>query len=99
MKDGFSKKMNRNDRIIELWKKRAFPAYQGNGPYIYLSFDLYEIKEGLSFIDILNSLGCNVWYDEKMPDGRYWTSDICTGLYFEYTTRFQKTCHQSDYRC
>lgn len=72
--------MNRSNRIIDLWQKRAFPAYQGNEPYIYLSFAPFEIEEGLSVIDVLNRLGCRVRYDEKIPDGRYWTSDICNAI-------------------
>lgn len=70
--------MNRNQN--EQWLERACPSYQGDEPYIFLSFAPFDLKEGLAVLSILNGLGCRVRYDEKMLTGRPWTSGICDAI-------------------
>lgn len=76
--------MNRENRQQkdpnELWEKRPCPAYQGNEPYVYLSFAPFELAEGLETLSILNRLGCRVCYDENMLTGRPWTGRICDAI-------------------
>ena len=67
-------------KINELWAQKSYPSYQGNEPYIFLSFAPWEIKEGLATLSILNDAGCHVGYDEKLLTGRPWTSGICDAI-------------------
>ena len=70
--------MSRNQN--EQWLKRACPSYQGEEPYIFLSFAPFDLKEGLAVLSILNGLGCRVRYDENLLTGRPWTSGICDAI-------------------
>ena len=69
--------MTADNRKKELLEKRAYPPYQGDEPYVYLSFAPWEVREGLLTRNILNEAGCHVSYDDKMLTGRPWTSGIC----------------------
>lgn len=72
-----------NGRYIkpeELWEKRACSSYQGDEPYIFLSFAPFDLWEGLTVLSILNGLGCRVRYDENMLTGRPWTGEICDAI-------------------
>ena len=64
----------------ELWNHRASPSYEGNEPYVYLSFEPYDLKEGLATLSILNGLGCRIRYNEKMLTGRPWTGEISEAI-------------------
>ena len=72
--------MMRNNDIKELWDNRACPSYEGDEPYVYLSFAPYALKEGLAALSILNELGCRIRYNEKMLTGRPWTSEISEAI-------------------
>ncbi len=72
--------MSRNDKNSEILKSKASHACPGNEPYIYLNFSRYEMEDGLSVLDALNSIGCRVRYDENMQSGRFWTGDICDAI-------------------
>lgn len=72
--------MTANDVIKTLWEKRACHDYEGDEPYIYLSFAPFEMAEGLITLSILNEAGCRVRYDENMLTGRPWTGGICDAI-------------------
>ncbi len=67
-------------RKKELWEGRRFPSYQGEEPFVYLSYAGYELEEGLLTLRVLNEAGCRVRYDEELFVGRPWTSGICDAI-------------------
>ncbi len=79
---GKERNMDRMRAIREsrLWEERCCQPYHGDEPYIFLSFDHYELREGLSTLRILNEAGCHVWYNENLLTGRPWTGEICDAL-------------------
>lgn len=57
-----------------------FEAYQGNEPYIYVS---YEHKDSNAVFPHLNKLrkeGYRIWYDEGIAPGTNWSDEIATAI-------------------
>ena len=51
-------------------------AYQGNKPYIFLSYSHKDEELALSVIEYLQEKNFNVWYDEGIHSGTQWKDVI-----------------------
>lgn len=52
--------------------------YQGDEPYIFLSYSRKNRDEALEIIKILQMQGCRVWYDEGILPGKEWEDYIAS---------------------
>ena len=55
---------------------KPFPAYQGNGPYIFVCFAHSDEDDVYPEIGWLHERGINLWYDEAISAGRIWREEI-----------------------
>ena len=67
---------------------RPFPAYNGDEPYISVSYA--HDDETLVYPEItrLKDHGLNVWYDESIPPGLTWLDEVA--LAFSLTQNLPK---------
>ena len=49
---------------------RFFKPYEGNRPYLFISYAHKQSEEVVSTIRILYEKGWRLWYDEGIPAGR-----------------------------
>ena len=52
--------------------ERPFPAYQGDAPYIFVSYAHDDAALVYPEITRLKEQGFNVWYDEGISPGATW---------------------------
>ena len=57
-----------------------YPAYRGNGSYIFVSYAHADAAVTFAQIKRFNEAGFNVWYDEGIAPGNSWSNDIATAL-------------------
>ena len=57
-----------------------YPAYNGDEPYIFVSYSHKDSELVFAEIKLLNELGYNVWYDEGIAPGNEWTEEIANAL-------------------
>ncbi|MFX1329599.1 MAG: toll/interleukin-1 receptor domain-containing protein, partial [Promethearchaeota archaeon] len=57
-----------------------FKAYEGEGPFIFVSYSHTDRLQVYPIIDYLNKTGVNIWYDEGIPISEDWKSSIVDNL-------------------
>jgi len=57
-----------------------FKAYEGDGPFIFVSYSHTDRLQVYPIIDYLNRTGINIWYDEGIPVSEDWKSSIVDNL-------------------
>ncbi|MDK1025062.1 MAG: TIR domain-containing protein [Gammaproteobacteria bacterium] len=60
--------------------ERPFPAYQGDEPYIFVSYAHEDDALVYSEIQWLHDQGFNIWYDEGISPGSRWSEELATSL-------------------
>lgn len=64
---------------IDLYKNRC-AVYDGDKPYIFVSYSHQDIERVVSLIRKLQSLGFRIWYDSGVPAGTEWREVIARKL-------------------
>lgn len=64
---------------IDLYKNRC-SVYEGEKPYIFVSYSHRDIEKVVTLIRQLQSLGFRVWYDSGVPAGADWPEEIASHL-------------------
>ena len=49
-----------------------FQPYEGNKPFLFISYAHRESEETVSTVRILHEKGYRIWYDEGIPAGSDW---------------------------
>jgi hypothetical protein len=57
-----------------------FKAYEGDGPFVFVSYSHTDRLQVYPIIDYLNKSGINIWYDEGIPVSEDWKSSIVDNL-------------------
>ncbi len=57
-----------------------FKAYEGDGPFVFVSYSHTDRLQVYPIIDYLNRIGINIWYDEGIPISEDWKSSIVDKL-------------------
>jgi hypothetical protein len=57
-----------------------FIAYQGDGPFVFVSYSHTDRLKVYPIIDYLNKTGINIWYDEGIPVSEDWKESIVENL-------------------
>ncbi|MAF08774.1 MAG: hypothetical protein CL389_13105 [Acidiferrobacteraceae bacterium] len=60
--------------------ERPFPAYQGDEPYIFVSYAHDDAALVYPEITRLRSEGFNIWYDEGISPGSTWRDEVALAL-------------------
>lgn len=64
---------------IDLYKNRC-SVYEGEKPYIFVSYSHQDIEKVVTLIRRLSLLGFRIWYDSGIPAGSDWDEVIATHL-------------------
>ena len=56
--------------------KKEFPAYQGDQPYVFVSYAHTDARAVYPELQRLHTLGINVWYDEGISPGAIWRDEL-----------------------
>ena len=56
--------------------KKDFPAYQGDQPYVFVSYAHADAGAVHPELQRLHALGFNVWYDEGISPGSVWRDEL-----------------------
>ena len=56
--------------------EKTFPAYQGDEPYVFISYAHGDAGVVYPELERLNALGFNVWYDEGIIPGSVWRDEL-----------------------
>ena len=59
---------------------RPFPAYQGDEPYIFVSYSHEDSDVVLPGIQQLRDQGFNIWYDEGISPGASWREELAESI-------------------
>ena len=62
------------------FEDRALAPYQGNEPYIFLSYSHRDAGPAAEIIRELNLDGFRVWYDEGLVPGKEWDENIARAI-------------------
>jgi tetratricopeptide (TPR) repeat protein len=57
-----------------------FKAYEGDGPFVFVSYSHIDRLQVYPIIDYLNKTGKNIWYDEGIPISEDWKKSIVDNL-------------------
>ena len=57
-----------------------FKAYEGDGPFVFVSYSHTDRLQVYPIIDYLNKTGINIWYDEGIPVSEDWKKSIVDNL-------------------
>jgi len=57
-----------------------FKAYEGDEPFVFVSYAHTDKLQVYPIIDYLNKTGTNIWYDEGIPVSEDWKSSIVDSL-------------------
>jgi len=67
---------------------KPFPAYEGDGPYVFVSYSHKDSSSVYPEITWLRDCGFNVWYDEGIEAGTEWSEELANriegGMLFLY---------------
>jgi adenylate cyclase len=56
--------------------RKNFPAYQGDQPYVFVSYAHADAGAVYPELERLHALGFNVWYDEGISPGSVWRDEL-----------------------
>lgn len=59
---------------------RPFPAYKGDGPYIFVSYSHRDSASVFPELEWLKASGINVWYDEGIEAGTEWREELAKAI-------------------
>ncbi len=57
-----------------------FEAYEGDEPFVFVSYSHTDKLQVYPIIDYLNKIGLNIWYDEGIPISENWKRSIVENL-------------------
>jgi hypothetical protein len=57
-----------------------FKAYEGDGPFVFVSYSHTDRLQVYPIIDYLNKTDTNIWYDEGIPISEDWKKSIVDNL-------------------
>jgi len=60
--------------------ERPFPAYQGDGPYIFVSYSHKDREVVFAGLQWLRDQGFNIWYDEGISPGASWREELAHSI-------------------
>jgi len=60
--------------------EKHFAAYQGDQPYVFVSYSHADAGAVYLELERLNKLGFNVWYDEGISPGAVWRDELATQI-------------------
>ncbi len=60
--------------------EKPFPAYQGDDPYVFVSYAHEDAELVYPEIARLNAEGFNIWYDEGIGPGLTWRDEVALAL-------------------
>ena len=60
--------------------KKPFPAYRGDGPYIFVSYAHADAEDVYPEMAVLHDAGYNLWYDEGIEAGTEWREEIAGAI-------------------
>jgi len=60
--------------------ERPFPAYKGDGPYVFVSYSHDDAELVYPEITRLKDAGFNIWYDEGISPGATWRDEVALAL-------------------
>ena len=60
--------------------EKPFPAYQGDEPYVFVSYAHADYKIIYPEIQWLHDRGFNIWYDDGILPGSSWREEIATAI-------------------
>lgn len=63
-----------------LFEDRSLAPYQGNEPYIFLSYSHRDAEAAAEVIRDMNSHGFRLWYDEGLVPGKEWDENIAHAI-------------------
>lgn len=55
-------------------------AYQGNNPYVFVSYAHKDNEKVLDLIKLLKRKMCRIWYDEGLTPGESWNDDLANHI-------------------
>lgn len=64
---------------IELYKNRC-SVYEGEKPFIFISYSHQDIERVVRLIRRLQSEGFRIWYDSGVPAGAEWPEEVATHI-------------------
>ena len=74
-----------NDDPIQYTKDHnwnvPFRAYEGNGPYIFISYAHKDANLVYPELKRFHEYGLNIWYDQGIAPGNEWTDEIAEALH------------------
>ena len=65
-----------NSRSIQIAMEAPFPAYDGDEPYIFVSYAHEDVTEVYPDLQWLRDQGVNIWYDEGISPGSEWREEL-----------------------
>lgn len=60
--------------------EKPFPAYDGDGPYMFVCYAHSDSKTVYADLIELRDKGINLWYDEGISAGKSWRAEIATAI-------------------
>ena len=63
-----------------MWVEKPIPAYQGDGPYVFVCYAHDDAEAVYAEIGWLNESGVNVWYDQGVRPGHEWSEELATAI-------------------
>ena len=60
--------------------KRPFPAYQGDEPYVFVSYAHADAARVYPMLSYLHEQGVHIWYDEGIEPGSKWREELASAI-------------------
>jgi TolB-like protein len=60
--------------------QQPFPAYRGDGPYVFVSYSHEDASLVYQEVARLHGAGFNIWYDEGIAPGLTWRDELADAL-------------------
>ena len=68
------------DHLVDVATVPPFEAYQGDGPYVFVSYSHKDAAMVYEEITRLHEAGVNVWYDEGIDASNEWPEEIAKAV-------------------
>jgi TolB-like protein len=59
---------------------RPFPAYEGNDPFVFISYSHADAEEVYSDLTGFNQSPLNIWYDDGIAPGYSWREEVAEAI-------------------
>ena len=70
------------DHLVEVATVPPFDAYQGDEPYVFVSYAHKDAAMVYEEITRLHEAGCKIWYDEGIEASNEWPEEIANAALF-----------------